>query len=255
MLSKEKIIVFLNKLIALLKPPIVRFFKTFFKMMQQSKWLGSFLMTIIVCLICIKYVDQPLAVYFKNHLEPYTEGFYKTITDLGLSGWWFGLSGLLWLFFIAQAGISMSTDAFEQNIHKAKAFLFMISALTASSLIGTFLKVIFGRYRPRYLFDEGLYGFSPFNFDFAVNSFPSGHALSIWTAMMALKFILPRYDLAYLAVAVLVALSRFFTTVHYLSDVLMGAYLGIAITCCVKAIFEEDGFKVVIKCRRDQKLL
>ncbi|MGD9637422.1 MAG: phosphatase PAP2 family protein [Alphaproteobacteria bacterium] len=251
---KEKLKKYVHKIKNFLLPKIVRFLKSFIKMMRKERWLFSFVITVFICVFCMIFVDKPFALYFKENLSAHTEGFYKTITNIGLMGWWFGFAIILWLVFVSLAGVSVSTEDFEKNMQKARSFLFMISSLTASAFTVTGFKIFIGRYRPRYLFNDDLYGFSPFNFNFGMNSFPSGHAISIFTAMTALKIIFPRYDAAYMVIAVLVAFSRAFTTVHYVSDVIMGAYLGIAITYCVKAIFEEDGAKVVIKCARDKKL-
>jgi len=53
-------------------------------------------------------------------------------------------------------------------------------------LLVNLLKYLIGRIRPRHLFEQGLYGFSPLNTQWGMNSFPSGHSQAIFAAMAKL---------------------------------------------------------------------
>ena len=59
--------------------------------------------------------------------------------------------------------------------------------------------------------------------------------------MTALTLIYPRYNLLYVLVAVLVGSSRAITTIHYPSDVIMGAFIGFAVTMAIRRGFERGG--------------
>ena len=60
-------------------------------------------------------------------------------------------------------------------------------------------------------------------------SFPSGHATSSLAAGVALFLTLPRrYGVPALLLGVLIALSRMYVGVHYPTDVLCGAAIGVA---------------------------
>ncbi len=62
-------------------------------------------------------------------------------------------------------------------------------------------------------------------------SMPSGHAATAFGAAVAASLVHPRLRLPLLAFASLVAVSRVWLGVHYLSDVLVGAVVGAAVAC------------------------
>ena len=66
-------------------------------------------------------------------------------------------------------------------------------------------------------------------------SFPSGHTAAGFAAVSALYFGKSRLWLPALAAAVLIAFSRLYLYVHYPSDVLAGAVLGVACGWAVRA--------------------
>jgi len=122
----------------------------------------------------------------------------------------------------------------------------MFWAMLISGLAVVASKVVIGRFRPRYLFEDGTYGFDPFNFSFGMNCFPSGHSQAIWSAMIALWFIFPKYRWQCVAAAAVVSSTRFLLTVHYLGDVIMGSFVGIMLTVAAKHYFERRGPRVAL---------
>jgi membrane-associated phospholipid phosphatase len=73
----------------------------------------------------------------------------------------------------------------------------------------------------------GLYGFIPLAFDTNYNSFPSGHALTIFCVAAIASCAWPAWAVLWFAVAAWLALTRALLTAHYLSDVLVGAGIGL----------------------------
>ena len=98
-------------------------------------------------------------------------------------------------------------------------------AAAVSALASRSLKVLFGRARP-FVDDAGAFTF--LEYQFAYTSFPSGH--SVMAAVFAC--VLVRFFPALWPVALLLALavgvSRIVLGVHFLSDVIMGWYIGTA---------------------------
>jgi undecaprenyl-diphosphatase len=84
------------------------------------------------------------------------------------------------------------------------------------------LKPLFARPRPCHVLDDlrfivgcgGRYGF------------PSNHAVNVFAAMTVLSLFIRRYWGVFIAIAVLVGLSRIYLGRHYPTDVLAGALIG-----------------------------
>ncbi len=199
---------------------------------------ATLLYVTVLCLILMVLVDKPLALWLKANLDDDTFGFFKTITDLGLGGHWYVLFFLCLGVTWAVSGLSLTVEAHERWRRYARSWIYGIAVMASSGLTITLLKAIIGRYRPRVLFDGGVYGFEPFS---GANSFPSGHSQVIFSVAMALWFIYPRYRAAYLLAAVFIALSRVATTVHFLSDTIMGSTIAILFAIWLKQKFEADG--------------
>ncbi len=105
--------------------------------------------------------------------------------------------------------------------------LAFVASLAVGSIILHTIKLFFGRRRPRDDIEMGLYGFLPFSFDLDYNSFPSGHALTIMCVAVIATSVSPQLAVLWFAIAAWLGLTRAFLTAHYLSDVLVGAGIGL----------------------------
>ncbi len=104
--------------------------------------------------------------------------------------------------------------------------LAMLTALLLGLLIGNFgIKNLVARSRPFVTYPEIV----PLVHPGDVYSFPSGHTLSSFCAATACLCYFPKGGMACTLLAVLIGLSRLYVGVHYPSDVLGGALLGILI--------------------------
>ena len=103
-------------------------------------------------------------------------------------------------------------------------YIFMTNVIAG---IGVwFFKIPFGRMRPEFYLDEGLYGFTWFAIDADYASFPSGHTITIISTAVALSLLFPRLKYIFLPIGAVVAFSRVVVTAHYLSDVVFASFLG-----------------------------
>lgn len=102
-----------------------------------------------------------------------------------------------------------------------------------------FLKNVIGRVRP--------YDFAG-NVDLLVDrlsdfSFPSGHTLCSFEGAFAVFIRNKKWGIAAIVFAILIALSRLYLYVHYPSDVLVGALMGIAIAYLASFIVDKAAKK------------
>jgi undecaprenyl-diphosphatase len=111
------------------------------------------------------------------------------------------------------------------RLHDA-AWLGALAFVTAG-LLEFSLKHLVGRARP----DAALSTLSLNGPSFApdVDSFPSGHATSVFAVATALASFYPRLAGPLYGLAAAIALGRIYLERHYLSDVLAGAFIGIAV--------------------------
>ena len=126
--------------------------------------------------------------------------------------------------------------------HLARIGLFGLAGYALSGAVVQSLKNILGRYRPKHLIQDGVYGFSPFNEEWSFNSFPSGHSQSAFTIACVLSLVFPRAAWFFLTLAAMVALSRVLNGAHFPSDIIFGSYVGIVSVLLVRRYwFPEIG--------------
>jgi len=182
----------------------------------------------LACLVAVVWIDRPLALSLKARVEGDWKGFWAIVTSVGLGWLWY----LLALVMLIRCGLGMMAaimeEAWTRWRNEARVWIVFLAALAGSGLLVTVIKHFVGRLRPVWLFREDLYTVAPLSFQSAANSFPSGHSQTILVVMVMLAIMYPRHWPTWFGLAVLVAVSRLFLTVHYLSDVMMGSYIGIA---------------------------
>jgi membrane-associated phospholipid phosphatase len=122
----------------------------------------------------------------------------------------------------------------------ARTALFGLVCSVIAGITVNLLKFVIGRARPRLFLTEGDYGFFPMNAEWAFNSFPSGHAQTVFTVATIVALAIPRTRYLCFFVATLVALSRVMISVHFVSDIVFGSFLGIGIVLLLKRCAYSD---------------
>ena len=105
----------------------------------------------------------------------------------------------------------------------------LVVAVTGIGLCGELLKLLIRRERPNA--HDGASVFRPFTehpFSTAGLSTPSSHALLAFAAAATLARLFPRTALMWYALAVGCGVTRLLAQAHFLSDVVLGALLGVA---------------------------
>jgi undecaprenyl-diphosphatase len=127
-----------------------------------------------------------------------------------------GSFGLVWVFAAALAALAA---------RRRDVLLLTIAAVAAADLAALALKVIVDRPRP-YLQDPTQHPIVRPLLDY---SLPSGHAATSFAAATVLARFRPDLAVPLYVLAAAIAWSRVYVGVHYPSDVLVGALLGLVI--------------------------
>jgi lipid A 4'-phosphatase len=193
-----------------------------------------------LAVVVIAAVDRPLALWLKRETPPEVVHLFSEISRLGDAS--IHLS-------IAALGAALCWWMARRDTPARAAWRgwlgfsgFALAALSINGLVVNVLKFGFGRQRPRDLFAQDAYGFHPFDTQFTMHSFPSGHSQAIWTAATALALVLPRWRLPVFAVALAVSLGRAISTKHFIGDVLVGSFLGVAMTLLIWRYWQARGW-------------
>jgi membrane-associated phospholipid phosphatase len=176
-------------------------------------WAGIVLIALGVAAIAF---DRASSHWLYDHVSAGFWKFLDSTTHLAKASHWLIAAGL---------GLVLATWGGVGTI-KPYALAFLVSLL-AGSLMLHVIKLVLGRRRPRDDFEMGLYGFIPLAFDTNYNSFPSGHALTIFCVAAIASCAWPAWAALWFTVAAWLALTRALLTAHYLSDVLVGAGIGL----------------------------
>ena len=184
-------------------------------------WAG--ILFIVVGIACIA-IDRQAAHLLYDHInEPFFR-FLDATTHWAKAGHW------LIAAVVAYGGAQGAMHFWSGNadLHLAsKAALAFIASLAAGSVVLHGIKLVLGRRRPRDDMEMGLYGFKPFSFDLQYNSFPSGHALTIMCVASIASCLWPHLALLWFAIGLWLSVTRALLTAHFLSDVFVGAGIGL----------------------------
>ncbi len=190
-------------------------------------WLGfAFLLAGVACF----GIDRRAAHYFHDEIHQDWAARIHRTTDWA--------KGALWLQFacVAFAGswITLKVWPNLSFLHRAeRTALAFLASLAVASVILHSIKILLGRRRPRDELELGLFGWRPLGFDLQYDSFPSGHALTIFCVAVIMSGVLPQLAALWLAIAVYLALTRVFLNSHFLSDIAFGAGIALIVTRAV----------------------
>ena len=187
-------------------------------------WLAA------ACLVagawCLK-IDRQTAAYLREHLHTPPLQFAWRITNWAKGLPWIIASFVLYAGVEAAIAVYGTTPLLRQTADYALALLL---SFAAASVVLHGIKIFLGRRRPRDDYEHGLYGFRYFTWELQYDSFPSGHAMTIFCVAVVLCAIVPALSALWLLLAGGLASTRVLMTAHFASDVLVGAAVGILVT-------------------------
>ena len=166
-------------------------------------------------------MDTAILLWIQENLHnPFTDWFFPAVTFLGDKG-------LIWLVIAVLLLISRKYRKWGVT---------MLCAMLLTAVAGELLlKEVFERLRPFHHFPElELLIEAPSSF-----SFPSGHTASSFAAAVVLLKCRRSFGIPALILASCIAFSRLFLFVHYPSDVLCGAILGVLMALLTCFLFRK----------------
>jgi membrane-associated phospholipid phosphatase len=118
-----------------------------------------------------------------------------------------------------------------KRAEKTCAYLYpLIASLILTNALVRVVKVFFGRSRPDIFLTDGIYHLKMISFQRIFSSLPSGHAATLAAIMGFLAAKYPKHSLLFITLSVTLSLCRVFIGAHYLSDVLVGNFLGLYVS-------------------------
>jgi lipid A 4'-phosphatase len=186
------------------------------------------------------FVDRPAAYFFHAQAE-WLHAVFQFITRFGVGTFWLVGSGLLFLALYAASRLQRFAPLRQRLAAYACLPLFFFISVALPGLLVDLLKGIFGRARPKLLFQDREYGFTWWGRNADYWSFPSGHTANAVAIALALGAIWPRFRPLFWLFALLVAASRVIISAHYVGDVMMGAVIAAALVPYIGFVFHQCG--------------
>lgn len=184
-------------------------------------WMGLFLIALGVACVA---VDRPAVHFIYDHVGGRFHTFLAATTHLAKAAHWLAAACLVyaatwaWLHWIGENG--------DIRLASQVALAFLASLALGSAVLHG-IKLVLGRRRPRDELEMNRYGFILFGFNLDWNSFPSGHALTIMCVAVIATALWPQLAILWFAVALWLGLTRALLNAHFLSDVFVGAGIGL----------------------------
>lgn len=191
--------------------------------------------TLLLVLISIFFLDLRAAHLQTAEQANRTYRITRDLTDLGEASHFYAIALLSYL--ISWAALRLKKDlpaASRQKFLRLKSWgITFIFALVASGVITHLIKMLVGRARPNQSADRFPWNFEPVNFHWHYHSFPSGHTQTLFASAVAFSFAFPKYAKWIYFMAAILASTRILLNQHFLSDVLMGAFIGYSVALIV----------------------
>ena len=191
-------------------------------------WGAATLLLAPLVVLCVRYLDVPLAYFIKNHL----------FVNLHWSRMTSDLPDLLLQVVLLTSSVALVLYQVRlgRGLRDAVTSLSRLVAWAApvSYLAKSVSKFAFGRVNTRtWLEQPGLYGFHWFQMRQGCEGFPSGHMAVAATLLAALWRFYPKWRPWCLVLGAVLGMALIATDYHFLSDVIAGAYLGVLVEAVV----------------------
>ena len=195
-------------------------------MSDLQKWLASFVLTVVLVVICYVWIDRPVALLAHDvHRLDLLDPLLRRVPVAAAP-----LAGLALLVLAVRALTKRPLTRLHVVILLCAVSLFVAEGLK------TYLKNAFGRTWPESwmgpnisFIRDGVYGFNPFHGGPAYTAFPSGHIAAVCAVVSVLWVWYPKFRPLYALFVVLTAIALVGSNFHFVSDVIAGIFLGTSV--------------------------
>lgn len=220
-----------------LRPRLIQAKEAVILFTKEQPKTAAFIYVCLFCAFSIGCLDEPCA---KAALKMSENSILSLLAGINPAGWWFFILIGLWLFYMAVAGLALTTEDFEKNMIKARSVLFVLLTLSLSSFATLVLNILIGRYTPEFLDTMNLSGFSALRFRVSETSFPSFEVQSAWAVAISAAVYLPEFKRWLIGAAAVLSVASIAAAQCFISDAVMGAYIGIMMYFVADWIVSEN---------------
>ncbi len=189
---------------------MLKYKKPLFKKMKKEK---LYAITLVCLLISFFYDKQIISIVVQNRIG-WMNGFIIWITNP-----WTAITLFL-----------LMTTLFLWEERKREWIPPLWISIAATSAITVIMKMIISRPRPFETLTLPLIQGAHYTFAAWNTAFPSLHTAAVFSLVPILDKEFPKIKWFWIALAVLISLSRVYIGVHYLSDVIAGAFIGVLVS-------------------------
>lgn len=181
-------------------------------------------------------LDKCLASWFASPETSGWQHFMTVVSQLGRPLYWVIGLGLL----LAAATVLKGRPGRRLSDRTFRALSALTLAATVAYAAAGVLKFWLGRSRPSIWFGDGTATWGPVGLSHNWWSLPSSHAAVATALALTAAGLAPRYRVLFVALALLVMVSRIWLSAHWFSDVVAGGALGFAVAWGVHRLMMKE---------------
>lgn len=182
-------------------------------------------LAIVLAAGCIAWLDRPIAVWARELPADWRLPL-RWITHLGESSLYLISGPLLILLALAALLVVKHPRLRQRLITGIRLAAWVTVAIAVSTAVSHLLKFLIARPRPQVFFEQGAYWPAFLEANPYWTSMPSGHTVTAFALATAIGLIWRSSRRILLPLAVIILISRILLGFHWVSDTLIGAWIG-----------------------------